>query len=534
MRAMAFIMLTTAGTRAWWAWEANHTNVTTPPPTAPDPNGSVSSAPSWFPGFGSTPIGDPPPGSENLTEGALNWGAWGFTVLFGWVDTRVFSTPSSAGMLNTEGGWALYALDRLGLFLFGSYWPVVGWMQLTILLVGILVGLGWFLKVFDRCCCWICKRPARRHPPAPAGVVGLPEQAAPKGFQPLYFVGPAGGRACDTEYFQKEVRGRGSSRKPNDLVVKLPTGAARLQLDPDRLTGPRNRIDRHGLWVGYSRVLGVSSHKVRGDLEKADVLHLCRASERGGGEGLHCKCSAVVDAEGLVDLGAHGGFTPWRCLVLVWRVGARTVRWASRCCLGFFWVPRRRRASGSLGRQIQDEGVLRALDPDSESEAEFIPDRCEAVLVGLELQGRPRALASEGCMDKAAPEPTRLMTRDQELSDLGGKEVARLCSHLCKKHLSDAARSPSPSSARTPQVDSASLSSVLRSQLSQPAKPDTPRGRSVNFPEEPAATSSAPTSRKRRSAKLLGLCLSLSWFGSIRSLVLEETGGAGIFSLETS
>jgi hypothetical protein len=44
-------------------------------------------------------------------------------------------------------------------------------------------------------------------------------------FKPLFFVGPAGSRACDTEYFQKEVRGS-SSRKPNDLVVKMANGAA--------------------------------------------------------------------------------------------------------------------------------------------------------------------------------------------------------------------------------------------------------------------------------------------------------------------
>ena len=165
MRAMAFIMLT--GTGAWWTWKANHTEVTTPPPVFQVPNGTLSSTPSWYPGFGSTPIGDPPPGSENF-----------------------ISTPSSAGMLNTDGGWALYALDRLGLFLFGSYWPVVGWMQLTFITVGVLIGLGWFLKIFDRCCCWICKRAARRHPQAPAGVESLPEQTIPKGFQPLYFLGP--------------------------------------------------------------------------------------------------------------------------------------------------------------------------------------------------------------------------------------------------------------------------------------------------------------------------------------------------------
>ena len=49
------------------------------------------------------------------------------------------------------------------------------------------------------------------------------------------------------------------------------------------------------------------------------------------------------------------------------------------------------------------------LDPDSESEAEVTSDPCEAVLVvGLGLQGKPRALAPDGCEDRAASEPTRL------------------------------------------------------------------------------------------------------------------------------
>ena len=74
-------------------------------------------------------------------------------------------------------------------------------------------------------------------------------------------------------------------------------------------------------------------------------------------------------------------------------------------------------------------GVLRALDPDSESEAEVVEDPCQAVQVGLELQGVTKALAVEDCSDRAASEPTRLLDRDQELSDLGGSSVARLCNH---------------------------------------------------------------------------------------------------------
>ena len=85
-----------------------------------------------------------------------------------------------------------------------------------------------------------------------------------------------------------------------------------------------------------------------------------------------------------------------------------------------------RRAQATTGidqqpRQIQQQGVLRSLDPDSESEAEVIEDPCQAVRVGLELQGVVKVLAVEDCGDRAAAaEPTRLLEKDRELSDLGG------------------------------------------------------------------------------------------------------------------
>ena len=60
-----------------------------------------------------------------------------------------------------------------------------------------------------------------------------------------------------------------------------------------------------------------------------------------------------------------------------------------------------------------------ALDPDSESEAEVVEDPCQAVQVGLELQGVTKTLAVENCNDRAASERTRLLDRDQ--SDLGGQ-----------------------------------------------------------------------------------------------------------------
>ena len=175
-----------------------------------------------------------------------------------------------------------------------------------------------------------------------------------------------------------------------------------------------------------------------------------------------------------------------------------------------------RRPSRGSPRQIQERGVLRALDPDSESEAEVVEDPCQAVQVGLELQGVTKALAVEDCNDRAASEPTRLLDRDQELSDLGGSSVARLCNHhsqlymlscqgrkctcygavhgahrgapLCRKHLAETARSLSPASTgpRTPKASTDLTSSVRQVH-------DRGDERAVRF-----ARADSPPARKQR------------------------------------
>ena len=134
-------------------------------------------------------------------------------------------------------------------------------------------------------------------------------------------------RAADTDYFQREVRGRGLNRRPHDLVMVLETGVARLQLDPER----RSRVDRHGLWVHSNRVLGATTRRVRELVERAEQVHLCRNSDCQGGPGVRCICFAAVDAESLVDLGAYDRLTAWRLGVLLWRgiysIGSALRRW---------------------------------------------------------------------------------------------------------------------------------------------------------------------------------------------------------------
>ena len=250
----------------------------------------------------------------------------GFSVAWGG-SVRIFSRPGSGGSLSLNGGWLLFLVDTFGVWMFGDWWPVVATTFCSFLLA-LVAGLS--VIVLHACsrlwCCrclaWCCRRLARHEPQ-----VELQETPEARGYRRLVLTGPGGVRAADTDYFQREVRGRGLNRKPHDLVVVLETGVARLQLDPER----RSRIDRHGLWVHSDRVLGATTRRVRELVERAEQVHPCRKSDCQGGPGVHCACFAAVDAESLVDLGAYDRLTAWRLGVLLWRsiysIGSALRRW---------------------------------------------------------------------------------------------------------------------------------------------------------------------------------------------------------------
>ena len=458
-------------------------------------------------------MGDPPQGATSTSTTSVWWGEWNFRVLLGWTNLMVFSTPEQKGSLGTEGGWALYLLDKVGVISFGRYWPVAGWTALATLMIGLLTALVWSLKACEKwfCCGCGCRRrgvregaqavdPALRH---------LPVTATPTTYAPVTLVGPGSSTPVDTEYFQRQVRGRGAGRRPHDLVLRFPQGAVRMQPDWTH----RTRIDRHGLWIKPGRILGVTARALREHLERADQIHLCRSDDCTQPGAYHCKEFAAIDADSVIDLGAYGRLDGWRALVLFWR-GLRSLK---RLLHGFLLCCSCRscRRTTEAPRQIQDQGVIRPLDPDSESEAEQISDPCEAVLIGLELQGKPRALAPEGCDDKAAAEPTRLLVDDLQLSD----ECARLCNHhsqlymlscqgrkcsviscfskvhgahkgtpLCSKHLAETGRSNSPApvhGAANRRPEESLLHSIRRSQSADTRLENGP-SRIVRF-EEPSS-----------------------------------------------
>ena len=119
---------------------------------------------------------------------------------------------------------------------------------------------------------------------------------------------------------------------------------------------------------------------------------------------------AAIDAEALIDLGAYG--------VQQLADAGAVLAWST------LPLPRVCSCSSEPPRKIRDQGVVRILD----SQAEPTSDPCEAVLVKApkEAQGPGAEVA------KAGP---RLLSDDLQLSDLGGRECARLCNHGSKLYM---------------------------------------------------------------------------------------------------
>lgn len=326
------------------------------------------------------------PSQEARPEGWAHF--WGYSVfhydVHSWIGPGWFSTPLQTGTLSSAGGWGLYFLDSFGVFACGEFWPLVAWGILAILLIITGLALLYLLLVFCRPCwslCQCCCRQTR----AVANEVGelLPELQLGGTYEKLEIKGPASRSGVESEFYQRQVKGRGSERKPNDVIVFTEGQVSRLKVDCDHWA----RVDRHGLWVRMREVKGSTSRVARQKLELEGRIHLCRDQhcplEQQPTPGLHCKAYAVVDANSLVDLGAYAGWSTRRVVVLC----ARLTRWFwtglwTICLCTSGWFVWRRLWRGDVpSRLIQEGSTVRALDPESESEAEVVEDPCEAVLV---------------------------------------------------------------------------------------------------------------------------------------------------------
>ena len=113
---------------AWWRAFLDFLN---PPPPAPvEPPPPIGRFEWWKAGA----WGIAGWAAETANFAAGGWGM-NFTAGGQW-----FSTGDQEGALRQDGGWVLYLVDQTGLWSFGDWWPAVGWVVLTAIVV-LLVSL---------------------------------------------------------------------------------------------------------------------------------------------------------------------------------------------------------------------------------------------------------------------------------------------------------------------------------------------------------------------------------------------------------
>ena len=112
------------------------------------------------------------------------------------------------------------------------------------------------LQVACTPCAWVYRLCSRVLGKPRLVAESLPEVPAETSFATIQWHGPDTSQLSSTDYFQKQVEGRGSQRRRDDLVIWERDEVARLQLDPSDWS----RVDRQGLRVEYARVLGCTAH----------------------------------------------------------------------------------------------------------------------------------------------------------------------------------------------------------------------------------------------------------------------------------
>ena len=125
-----------------------------------------------------------------------------------------------------------------------------------------------------------------------------PALAAPNLARTIEWHGPATGWNTETRYLQERIKGRGSRRKLNDIVIRYEGQVARLQQDESRM----KRIDAYGLRVQFAGIAGCSSRAFRKKLEDVGEVHLCRRDDCGLDHGLHVREFAGLDHESILDV----------------------------------------------------------------------------------------------------------------------------------------------------------------------------------------------------------------------------------------
>jgi len=114
--------------------------------------------------------------------------------------------------------------------------------------------------------------------------------------------GPGTTRPWGADYLRDHVKGRGTNRVPNHLLVEVQGQVARLVRDMDRL----HNASSTGLFYSHSQVHSSSGLALRLQLEApgSGRVHLCRHHPclEAGHCTAHVLASSVVDAGAFLDL----------------------------------------------------------------------------------------------------------------------------------------------------------------------------------------------------------------------------------------
>ena len=345
-----------------------------------------------------------------------------------------FGVPGCPGRLRTDGGWIGYFADGVGVQAFGDWWPWVAISAcggLGTLLLGVLTysvytlmaPVRWMMRLCGRVGTMLgCKRRAMTEPLLPP---------ATRVADDVEWHGPQTGWPTETRYLQYRLKGRGSRRRLNDVLVRKGGHVARLYQEENML----RRIDSNGLRVKFSNIAGSTSRQFRRDLEAAGEVHLCRQRECREEHALHILEFAGVDHDAIIDLHRYAHGSPRWLLGVLWRslsFGLGLCLKGARCCCRRCWSKKHERVI------TDSEGRTRNLDPDSESEMECDEATCQGVKIGLIIDGEMRPLAPDGCSDMATNDETTLLDEDAEVSDVRPPRPNQnvrvpLCAH--HKHL---------------------------------------------------------------------------------------------------
>ena len=246
-----------------------------------------------------------------------------------------FGVPGCPGKLRSEGGWIGYFMDGVGVQAFGEWWPWVAICAGVVFSVLVTGLLAYSLHTLLAPVRWLARSLSRIGQMLGCirrGTSDASTTPTPRVLDDVEWHGPATGWPTETRYLQYRLKGRGSRRRLNDILIKKGGQVARLYQEESML----KRIDSNGLRVKFSNIAGATSRHFRRELENVGEVHLCRQRECREEHPMHVLEFAGVDHDAIIDLHRYAHGSPRWLFGVLWRsisFGLGLSFKVLRCCL---------------------------------------------------------------------------------------------------------------------------------------------------------------------------------------------------------